>query len=438
MNEKTDKTKPSKSMTRRGFLRAAGVAAAAPMILPARAFGANERVTMGFIGLGRRGTLGVRTFLKRDDVQVAALCDVKQEAREYAASIVDEQYGHESGGGCKSYIDFREIINRDDIDAVMIMPPDHWHGVMAVQAAKSGKDMYCEKPLGVSVRECQAIRGAVRRHSVVFQTGTQQRSNRDFRFACELALNGYLGTIHTVEVAVPGPKYERKYRGDTAPQPVPPGVDYEMYIGPAPMKPYNPGRLAWPDWYLIWDYCVGFIVNWGTHHLDTALWGCPRLGSQPFELSCTADYRNDGLTDNVNAWQAEFVYPDGLRMNYSDTGHPYKQGCRFIGDEGWVHVNRKGIEAEPATLLDQAIGADDVHLRESKNHQGDFIASVRSREDPVSNVEAGCKASYLGMIADIAARLERKVKWDFATEQFVKDDEANGMLTRPLREPWTL
>ncbi|MCL4218530.1 MAG: hypothetical protein KJ052_16200, partial [Candidatus Hydrogenedentes bacterium] len=246
------------------------------------------------------------------------------------------------------------------------------------------------------------------------------------------------GDVHTVEVGAPGPTYKRTYAGDTGPQPVPPGLDYAMYVGPAPMKPYNEGRFGWPDWYLIWDYCVGFIVNWGVHHLDIALWGCPRLGEQAFELSCTADYRNDGLCDNVNGWQAEYVYAGGLRMSYTDTDHPHKQGCRFVGDKGWVHVSRQGIEAEPASLLNHVFGPDDVRLHVSDNHQHDFIASVQGRTDPVAPVEAGVKASYMGMLADIAARLECKVQWDPATEQFVDNDEANGMLARPMRAPWTL
>ena len=428
-----------KDMTRRRFLRTAGLAATAPLLLPARARGANDRIAMGLIGAGSRGTADMRGFLDEDGLEVVAVCDVQQNRRDKVARLVDEHYGRKSGaGGCHTCSDFREVLDRDDIDVVLLAPQDHWHGVMAVMAAKRGKDIYCEKPLGVAVKECQAIRDAVRRHGVVFQTGTQQRSVRNFRFACELAQNGYLGEVHTVKVAAPGPHYQRSYKGPTTEQPVPPGLDYDMYLGPAPMKPYNEGRLSWPDWYLIWDYCAGFIVNWGVHHLDIALWGCPRLGTEPFELSCKADYRNDGLCDNVSGWQAEFAYADGLRMSYSDTGHPHEQGCRFEGDEGWVHVNRKGIEAEPASLLEQAIRPGEIHLHESNHHQHDLVASIKSRRDPVAPVEAGCIASYFGMISDIAARVQRPVRWDPAHEQFVKDDEANRLLARPPRAPWTL
>jgi predicted dehydrogenase len=426
-------------LTRRGFLQTAAIAAAAPLILPARAQGANERISLAVLGSGRRGTQVMGEFLRETDIEAVAVCDVQETWRDKAAQVVDNHYGHEPGnGGCAKYNDFREVLERDDVDAVLIAPQDHWHALMAVAAAEHGKDIYCEKPLGVSVRECQLIRDAVRKNNVIFQTGTQQRSGADFRHACEIARNGYLGNIHTVEVAAPGPSYQRTYAGDTAPQPVPPGFDYAMYVGPAQMNPYNEGRLGWPDWYLIWDYSVGFIVNWGVHHLDIALWGCPKLAEQPFDLTCSADYRDDGLCDNVNAWQAEYVYANGLRMSFTDTGHPHEQGCRFMGSKGWVHVNRQGIKAEPASLLDVAFGANDTRLHLSDNHQHDFVTSVQSREDPVAPVEAGLKASYFGMVADIAARLQRPVHWDPATEQFADDPEANGMLARPMRAPWVL
>ena len=432
----------TQGLTRRRFLKAAAASAVAPTILPAAARGANDRITMGAIGVGGRGTGVMRGFLGARDLQVVAVCDVQQRNRERAKKLVDAQYARRAGRGqhkgCDATADFREIIARDDVDTVLIAPQDHWHAVMAVRAAEAGKDMYCEKPLGVAVRECQAIRDAVRRHGVVFQTGTQQRSSRNFRFACELARSGYLGKLHTLKVAAPGPSYRRRYRGPTTPEPVPKGFDYDMYVGPAPMKPYNRGRLDWPGWYLIWDYCAGFIVNWGVHHLDIAHWGCPSIGTTPFELECKATYRNDGLTDNINGWQAEFRFADGLRMSFSDSGHPHKQGCRFEGERGWVHVNRRGISAEPASLLKVALKPNDVHLHESRHHQGDFLAAVRTRRDPVSPVEAGHVASTLGLLGDVAARVGRKLKWDPAAERFVGAPDANRLLSRPMRSPWTL
>jgi predicted dehydrogenase len=433
------------SITRRSFLKKAGGLATGaigfPYIVPSSSLGkagsvaASERIVMGCIGMGGQGTGNMRAFMGHRDVRVVAVCDVRAERRRRAGDIVDRHYGDK---GCTTYNDFRELLARDDINAVMIAPQDHWHALIAVAAAQAGKDMYCEKPLGVAVAEGQAIRKAVRRYGRVFQTGTQQRSDRKFRFACELARNGYLGKIHTVKVAAPGPEYKRTYRKPTSEEPVPTGLDYDMYVGPATLKPYNGGRLAWPDWYLIWDYCAGFIVNWGVHHLDIAIWGCPQLASEPFEVECSGNYRNDGLTDNINDWQAEFNYAGGLRMTYTDTGNPNKQGCRFEGDKGWVHVNRGGISAEPASLLQVKIKSKETHLYESVSHHADFIRCVRARRDPVAPVEAGHKASYLGLIPEIAIRLSRRLKWDPATERFVGAPEANDMLARPMRSPWYL
>jgi predicted dehydrogenase len=227
-------------------------------------------------------------------------------------------------------------------------------------------------------------------------------------------------------------EYKRTYRKPTTEEPIPPGLDYNMYIGPAPMKPYNGGRLAWPDWYLIWDYCAGFIVNWGVHHLDIANWGCPAVGSEAFEVTCRGSYRNDGLTDNINDWQAELNYASGLHMTYTDTGNPNKQGCQFEGDKGWVHVNRGGIWAEPTSLLQVKIRPNEIRLGQSGSHHADFLNCVRTRRDPIAPVEAGHKASWLGLVPEIACRLKRKLKWDPTTA------EANNMLARPMRSPWRL
>ncbi len=430
-----------RALSRRGFLGCAAATAAAPFLLPAAARGANERVTMGLLGAGGQGTGVMRGFLGQRDVQVVAVCDVQESRRNAAKALVNNHYSalaEKDYKGCEAYNDFREVLARPDIDAVIIAPQDHWHAIMCVQAAEAGKDMYCEKPLGVSVRECQAIRDAVRRYGRVFQTGTQQRSDRRFRQACELARNGYLGKIHTVKVGAPGPSYQPRYRGPITPEPVPPGFDYEMFVGPAPMKPWHRARLDWPGWYLIWDYCVGFICNWGVHHLDIAFWGCPDLAKGPIELSFSADYRNFGLCDNVNGWSGEFVYPSGLKMLFSDNGHPCAQGCRFEGTEGWVHVDRGSIAADPPSLLQVTFKPDDIRLHHSDHHQADLIEAIRKRTDPVAPVEAGHLASYFGMIADIAARLNRKLKWDTASERFLADPEADRMLVRPMREPWTL
>jgi predicted dehydrogenase len=434
-----------KRITRRSLLKKAGEIAAGavalPYIVPSSSLGKDkstapsDRIVMGCIGAGGQGTQNTKAFLNNTGVRMVAVCDVVEARRQTAKKLVDQHYGDK---GCAVYTDFRELLAREDIDAVVIATQDHWHAIIAVAAAQAGKDMYCEKPTGVAVAEGQAMRDAVRRYGRVFQTGTQQRCDRNFQLACELARNGYLGKVHTVRVGAPGPEYKRTYRKPPTEEPIPPGLDYDMYIGPAPMKPYNGGRLAWPDWYLIWDYCAGFIVNWGVHHLDIANWGCPTLSSELVKIGCKGSYRDDGLTDNINDWQAQFTYASGLRMTYTDSGNPNKHGCRFEGDKGWVHVNREGIWAEPASLLQVKAKPDEIHLDQSTSHHTDFLNAVRTRKDPIAPVEAGHKASYLGLIAEIACRLRRKLKWDPGKEQFVDDPDANDMLARPMRSPWRL
>jgi predicted dehydrogenase len=394
----------------------------------------SNKITIGCIGVGGMGTGNMKVFLGLPDCRVVAVCDAYQERREKAKQSVDMQYGDK---GCTTYADYRDLLARKDIDALMIAPQDHWHALIATAAAKAGKDMYCEKPLGVSVEESQAIRRTIRTTQRVFQTGTWQRSLGKFQHACRLVRNGYIGKIHTLEVASPGPQYRPKYHGPMDPQPVPPGFDWTMWRGPAADKPYNPGRVAWPDWYLIWDYCAGFIANWGVHHLDIANWGCPEIGSEPFSVECKAVYRKEGFTDNVDSWDATFRYAGGLKMIFTDTPRQ-KPGCKFIGDNGWVYVDRSGIWAQPESLLKVKIKPEEQQLTDSKHHGDDFLQCIRSRKDPVSSVDASHKATCLGMIADIAARLQQKLSWDPQQERFVGSDEANKMLRRPMHNGWSL
>ncbi|MDP3070007.1 MAG: Gfo/Idh/MocA family oxidoreductase [Opitutaceae bacterium] len=422
---------------RREFLRRSTAAAAAiglPNILPAAALGASKKISLGCIGVGGMGTSNMKNFLALEDCRVVAVCDPYQDRREKAKNLVDTQYGDR---GCAMFGDYRELIARRDIDAVMIATQDHWHALIATSAAAAGKDLYCEKPMGVSVEQGQKIRQAVRQHQRMFQAGTWQRSQTKFRHACELARNGYVGKIHTVQVSAEGSRYQPKYAGPLDPQPVPAGFDWEMWRGPAPDRPYNPGRVAWPDWYLIWDYCAGFICNWGVHHFDIANWGCPTVAEERCEIECKATYRTQGFTDNVEDWNATFAYASGLKMIFTNETHQ-KLGCRFIGDQGWVHVDRAGIWAEPESLLKVKLKENELHLHQSDNHGDDFLRSVRSRQDPVSNVDATHVASYLGLIADIAARLETKLMWDPKLEKFIGNDEANARLIRPMRHGWKL
>ncbi len=436
--------------SRRHFLRTAAFATggiAVPTILPSSVIGSDghtapsNKITLGCIGVGGMGTYNMKNFAGQPGCRVVAVCDAMQARRESAKEIVDATYGDR---GCSLIADWREAIGRKDIDAVMIATPDHWHSLIAVAAAKAGKDLYCEKPMGVSLEDGQAIRDAVRKHQRVFQAGTWQRSTRDFRFTCELARNGYFGKLHTVEVATDGTKFTAGYQGPRDPQPTPPvpaGLDWEMWQGPAQRHPYHPARTS-GDWFMIRDYSIGWTCNWGVHHLDIALWGCPELGTEPFEIESRVTWRNEGFTDTVNEWDATYTYANGLKLVFKDQ-KKMPTGCRFIGDKGWMRVDRQwaghpGLVASDDAFLEIKLRADDLRLETSQNHVSNFLECMRSRKDPISDVDATHKASYLGLLTEVAGRLEQKLKWDPKREQFIGNDEANRLLRRQKHNGWTL
>ena len=438
------------TLSRRQFLSAAFCATgtlAVPLLIPSTVLGADgqtapsNKITIGCIGIGGMGSWNMKNFLGRQDCRVVAVCDVSDSKRQKAKETVDAHNGDQD---CIMIADWRELIARKDLDAVMIATNDHWHSLIATAAAKAGKDMYCEKPMGVSLEDGQAIRDAVRKYKRVFQAGTWQRSDRNFRYACELARNGYLGKIHTVEVATDGTKFTAGYKGPRNPQPpptVPPGFDWKMWQGPTPERPYHPARHS-GDWFMIYDYSRGWTVNWGVHHLDIALWGCPELGTEPFEIESRITLRNEGFTDTVNEWDATYTYANGMKLIFKDQ-KKMPTGCRFIGDKGWVRVDRQwenhpGLVASEDSLLEVKLRPEDLPLYKSQNHVGNFLECVRSRKDPISDVDVTHKASYLGMLTDVAGRQEEKLKWDPKREEFIGNDAANRLLHRPMQNGWSL
>lgn len=438
-----DGTGDARRTSRRRFLAGAAAALAAPYVVPASVFGAGDRappsrrVGIGSIGVGGRGGGHVNTMLHRGDAQVLAVCDPFQSKREGARKRAESRYADLAGKGeykgCLATSDFRELLARPDIDAVIIASPENWHPLHAAMAAAAGKDIYCEKALSLTVAEGRALCQAVRRYSRVFQIGTQQRSSRNFRFACELARNGYLGRVHTVEVGVPG----GRALPTAQPKPVPPGLDYDMWLGPAKVTPYNDLKCSY-NWYFIYDYCVGWIQSWGVHHVDIALWGAPDLARKPLEIEGTAVFPQEGLANTSITWQVKARTADGLTLSFSDNKH-HPQGCRFIGTEGWVHVSRKeGLDANPKSLPDSRIGSDEIHLYRSDDHKQNFIDCVHSRADTVAPVEVAHRSVAIGLLGTIAMKLGRKLKWDPKGEQFAGDDEANRLLYRPMRNPWHL
>ena len=417
-------------ITRRRFLAGATAAVAAPYVMPATSLGAggatapSERIGLGFIGMGSRGSSHVRSLAGNEQVQILAVCDANKPKAD--ANLA------KAGNGCKSYSDFREVLAREDIDAVVIASPENWHALMAARAAEAGKDVYCEKALSLTVKEGRQLCKTVRRYGTVFQIGTQQRSDQKFRFACELARNGYLGKLKRVEVGVPG--------GRALPEapaaPVPEGLDYDLWLGPAPFTPYNKLKCSF-NWYFIFDYCAGWIQSWGVHHCDIALWGAPSLMADKLQVEGKATFPTAGIANTSITWNLQYTTPSGLVFSFTDNKvHP--QGCKFIGDKGWVHVRRGGIKAEPVSLLKTAIKPDEEHLYESSNHHGNFLGCIKTRRDPVAAVEGGHAATTITLVGDIATRLGRKLTWDWKAEKFVNDEAANRMLSRSMRTPWSM
>ncbi len=438
----------SANVDRRHFLRStlqsAVAAIATPYIVPSTVLGRgntvepSNRITMGFIGLGIQGTGLLRAFLAEKDVQVVAVCDVRESQRQKARGIVDERYGNTA---CLAYNDFREVCHRDDIDAVCIATPDHWHVHVSLEAARAGKDMYTEKALGLSLAWDKALQNACHRYGTVFQWGTQQRSDRNFRYGCELVRNGRIGDLQTILVGVP---HDFPFPNQPT-QAVPKGLDYDMWLGPAPSTPYTYQRCrpwtkeeSYSIWYHISDYCLGGIGGyWGVHHVDIAQWGHGTDETGPVEIEGAAMFPEDGLADCAISWKVQHRYADGVTMVYMDN-EQHKQGVTFQGTEGWVHVNRQGIWAEPESLLTSVIGQDEIHLIESKGHQRNFLDAVKMRGQTICPVDVAVRTDTICHLTDICTRLGRRLRWDPEKEDFIDDPEASRMLTRAMRSPWRL
>lgn len=437
-----------KGISRRAFLqKTAGITAATaafPGFITTTVFGRSgniapsEKIVLGIIGLGNRGTSLMHEYLNHKDVRVTAICDVYESQRQKAKEIVDEYYGNKD---CVTYNDFREVCGRKDIDAVCIATPDHWHVLISLEAARNGKDMYTEKALGLSVAWDQALREVCNKYGTVFQWGTQQRSDRNFRYGCELVRNGRIGELKTILVGV-----LRDFAMPNQPtQPVPDGFDYDMWLGPAPWAPYTYERCRpwtekenWSIWYHISDYCLGGIGGyWGVHHIDIAQWGHGSDDSGPVEVEGTAVFPKDGLTDNAVKWNVTHTYRDGVKIIYTDNGQN-KQGVVFQGTEGWIKVSRTGIWAEPQSLLTSVIGPDEIHLTESKGHTRNFIDAVKSRQKTICPIEVAVRSDTICLLTDICTRLGRKIRWDPQKEEIVNDPQAARMLNRPMRSPWHL
>jgi predicted dehydrogenase len=375
--------------------------------------------------------------------QVVAVCDVDSRRAANAQQTVEKRYGGQRSDGtykgCKAYKDFRELIARDDIDAVLISTPDHWHAPIALVAARAGKDIFMQKPLSLTIEEGRLLSDTVRRYGNVFLIGSQQRSDNRFRQACELVRNRRIGELKTIKVifGIDPP---------TTPQPimpVPKNLDYDLWLGPAPWAPYTEKRVHpqnsydRPGWLRIQDYGAGMITGWGSHHLDIAQWAMGTEYTGPTEVEGKTEYPKDGLWDVHGMFHIEYTYPSGVKV-ICEGDKQNREGVRFEGTQGWIDVNRGRIIAEPRELLSSTIKPDEINLYKSNNHKGNFFECIKSRAETIAPVEVAHRSCTMCLIGDISMQLGRKLKWDPKAERFIDDQEANRMISRPMRSPWYL
>ena len=431
-------------ITRRRFLHqtttALGAAFAAPAIVPASALGRagarapSERITMGFIGVGGQGSGhllgGAWTYVAggyagRKEAQVLAVCDVWRDRRENACKKVNDHYAEVYGKGnyksCEPYTDFRQVLDRADIDAVLIATPAHWHATMAAMAAAAGKDIYCEKPSAVTVRESQAMLSAVRRYGRVYQAGTQQRSEYDGKFlrACEFVRSGRIGKLQAIYAYRDGGAVFWPQRFGPA-KPVPAELDWDLYLGPAPWLPYDGDTGAH-------RFDIGEL-NWGQHHYDIVQWAAGADDTGPVELFMEGD-------------RSCYKYASGVVVY----GKPYPGepiggdgGACFVGTEGRIAVDRDALVSDPPDSVREPLRPDEVHLYRSTSHSGNFLGCIRTRKRPICDANIAHRAASALLLGGVVKQLKRPLKWDPQAEQFIGDDEANRMLSIAKRPPWCI
>lgn len=434
--------KATKRLTRRDVLRhsmATGAAVAAPWFVPAAARGAekkaapSERITLGVIGIGPRATYDLGGMLKQPDCQCVAICDVQARRRDAGKKLIDKHYGNSA---CVVYRDFRELLARRDIDAVLIGTGDRWHAPASMLAAKAGKDVYSEKPCGLTIGLCQALDDVIRKTGRVFQAGTQRRSVPNFQAAVRLAQSGKLGKIHTLFASVYTPSIETTWLPG---EPTPPRevVDWDLWLGPAPWRPYNhlyvDGR-----WRGYWDFDSGArLLDWGAHTLDLCQWANKADDTGPVEYELTEKTIQARYANGVKLVLDCLETPFGQRPGWVQSLGTCP--VRFVGDEGWVETGDSGgIEVHPASLKEElkgVIGKREVGLDVSR-HARNFFDCIKSRAKPAANSQVMRRSHTACHAAALAWILKRKLKFDPVKEEFIGDDEANGLRARPARAPW--
>ena len=429
--------------SRREFVRRSAAAAAGaiaiPYLIPASAMGIggktppSDRIVMGVIGTGSQGMSDMRDFLRlKDQVQFVALCDVDSSRLSAAKEVVDKANRNKDS---RTYSDFREFMAKETIDAVLIALPDHWHGIIYTEAANKKWDVYGEKPICRSIRDGQAIVGAVKKNNIIWQTGSWQRSQAHFHRGAELAINGRVGRIKYIEVGLPDGG-----RGIGTPpvMEVPKELDWEMWLGPALKVPYR-GVSHW-NWRWILDYSGGQMTDWAGHHIDIANWGAGLEFTGPIEISGKGVYPPEGIYNAPVEYDFLCKYENGIEMRVANASrYPMGMGTTWYGDLGWLHVDRgERISASDPKILDEVIGENEIHLYKSDNHYQNFVNSVRSRKPTIAPVEPAYRAISVGLLGEIAMTTGQLIKWDPIREEILQNPSANRLLGRPYRKPWTL
>jgi len=428
-------------MKRRDFIKRLGVAASLPAIIPASAWSShpnnspNDRITLGFIGVGKQGGGLLWGFLNTPGSQVVAVCDVDKKKLQRAQDRANRFYANrnavENYNGVEAYTDFREIIHRKDIDAVVIATPDHWHAITSIMAARAGKDIYCEKPLTLTLSEGRLIEREVRRHGRVFQTGSMQRSSSQFRQAAELVQNGYIGDIQHVRVSIRTGFIPHPIDCDLPSELKLPELDWDMWLGQAPERPYHSiiappiSFNGFPAWRNYREYSGGGMADWGAHHFDIAQWALGMDKSGPVKVY---------PVDDKDVKELTYFYANGIEMVTDFENNR----ILFTGTEGWIEVNRSYIKASSDRLLSLKLKSSDIHLYDSNNHKLDWFQAIRKRTRPITDVEIGHRSCSVCHLGNLAAQLDRPLTWNPDAEEFIDDDEANRLRSRPQRSPWRL
>lgn len=433
--------KHTSKWTRRHFLGAMGVAITMPTIIPARVLGADapsKKITVASVGWGMQGPGNTDNFLHQPDCRVVAACDVDKNHLAQAVNRINEL---NKDTDCKGYHDYREMMARKDIDAVMLAVPDNWHALIAVEAANNKKDIYGEKPLARTIAEQQAIVKAVQANKCIWQTGSWQRSVENFHKAAEIVRNGLIGKVTRVEVGLPSGHTDFAGTGSKMAVTTPPDVlDYETWIGPAKMEPYIEGRVHM-NWR--WNYNIGGgqLLDWIGHHGDIAHWGLGFDNAGPSEVEASGEFPPaDAIWNTCTKYRATLKYPNDITMIIAGGHDDIRGGTKWIGTDGWVWVDRGGFDTSIEELKEGRLKDEQrkIKLINSRNHVGNFVASIKSRQPTITPVETAHHSAIPGHLTLISMLVKRKIKWDAEKEVIVGDAEASQLLTRPYRAPWKL